>query len=173
MKSNCCNNGIEETNYQNLACSYVYPNSVVWQISGMKYQPVVMLFTMTLHPGPSLMKDPPNVNELFSFLLCSRVSVAVHYRLYSSLSFLITMLPYTSFKVDLSIHPFATSIALGQVSQSYNTKAMFHHKQFYKTYINSVNKPITMINQLHNCKYYNRIKIIFLSYSTPPFTSNI
>jgi hypothetical protein len=48
-----------------------------------------------------------------------------------------------------------------------NTKAMFHNK------LNSVNKPITMINQLYKCKYYNRIKIIFLSYSTPPFTSNI
>jgi hypothetical protein len=45
--------------------------------------------------------------------------------------------------------------------RSYNTKAMFHHKQFYMTYINSVNKPRTMINRLHKCKYYNRIMILF------------
>jgi hypothetical protein len=40
-------------------------------------------------------------------------------------------------------------IALGQVKQVLNTKAMLLHKQFYKTFINSVNKPLTMIDQLH------------------------
>jgi hypothetical protein len=40
-------------------------------------------------------------------------------------------------------------IALGQVKQVLNTKAMLLHKQFYETFINSVNKPLTMIDQLH------------------------
>jgi hypothetical protein len=40
-------------------------------------------------------------------------------------------------------------------------------------HINSFKKPISMIDQLHKCEYYNRIKIIFLSYSSPPITSNI
>lgn len=77
----------------------------------MKYQPVVMFFTMTLHPGPSLMKDPLNVNELFSFVLSSRVSVAVRYRLRYSLSFLITVLPCASFKLDHFILPHLYNLA--------------------------------------------------------------
>lgn len=76
---------------QNLACICVDPNSVVWQISSTKYQPVVLFYTMTLHCRLSLIKHPLNVNEHFSFVLFSRVSVAVHCMLHSSLSFLITM----------------------------------------------------------------------------------
>jgi hypothetical protein len=71
------------------------------------------------------------------------------------------------------IHPFATCIAVGQVKQSLKHKSNAPSQTIYKTYINSVNKPINMIDQLHKCEYYNRIEIIFLPYSAPPITSII
>jgi hypothetical protein len=55
-------------------------------------------------------------------------------------------------QVYLFIHPFATSIALGQVKQVLNTKAMLHHKQFYK---NCKNQLTDLYPWLTNCTSVN------------------
>jgi hypothetical protein len=84
------------------------------------------------------------------------------------------------------IHPFATYTALGQVKQTLKHKSYALSPRNYKTCMNSVNKPVAIIDQLHECEYYvnrrrkfhtthfyNRIEIILLSYFIPPITSNV
>jgi len=46
---------------------------------------------------------------------------------------------------------FATCIALGQAKQSIRHERNKHSQTFYKNYINSVNKLIRIIVQLHKC----------------------
>jgi hypothetical protein len=56
------------------------------------------------------------------------------------------------------IHPFATCRALGQDKQNLKYKRHAPSPKIYKTYINSVSKPISIIDQLHKYEcYLNRL----------------